>query len=86
LSPPADTVSILNISATPPRVLATVEAPHSVAGPPFSVAITPDKRLGLVASAQRIDQVNLARPAPDNRLSVMIRVDGGPSGLRTAER
>lgn len=86
MNPPADTVSIPDLSATPPRVLATVEAPHSVAGPPLFVAISPDKRLGLVASAQRIDQANLARPTPDNRLSVMIRLDGGPSGLRTAER
>ena len=71
LNPPPDTVTILDLSATPPRVLATVEAPHSVAGPPLSVAITPDERLGLVASAQRIDQVNLARTIPDNRLSVI---------------
>jgi len=85
LDPPPDMVTILDLSATPPLVLATVRAPHSWVGSPRSVAITPDERLGLVASARRIDQVNLARTIPDNRLSVIIRVDGGPSGFRTAE-
>jgi len=70
-NPPADTVTILDLGATPPRIMATVQAPHSVVGPPTSVAITPDERLGLVASAQRIDPANPTRTIADNRLSVI---------------
>src|SRR5262245_17753488 len=38
-SPPADTVSIIDLKASPPRVVAEVQAPVSVVGPPLSVAL-----------------------------------------------
>ena len=41
-SPVPDTVTIIDIKANPPRVIAEVEAPTSVVGPPLSVAIPPD--------------------------------------------
>jgi hypothetical protein len=61
--PAGDNVAILDLSATPPRVLATVAAPHSVVGPPLSVALTPDERLGLVASAQSSTRPMRRRPS-----------------------
>lgn len=70
-SPPADTVTILDLGSHPPRVVASVQAPHSVVGPPTSVALTPDERLGIVASAQKLDPANPGRTIPDNRLSVI---------------
>src|SRR4030095_8573686 len=53
-SPQPDTVTILNISVTPPRVLGEVRAPNSVLGPPHNVAISPDGTIALVASSTRI--------------------------------
>ena len=70
-NPAPDNVTVLDLSATPPRIVATVQAPQSVVGPPLSVAITPDERLGLAASAQKIDPANPAAITPDNRLSVI---------------
>jgi DNA-binding beta-propeller fold protein YncE len=80
-----DNIAILDISATPPRIVATVQAPHSVVGPPLSVAITPDERLGLATSAQRIDPANPATTTPDNRLSVIDLRANPPAVVQTLE-
>src|SRR2546428_11384745 len=45
---PPDTVSIIDLKASPPRVIAEVDAPVSVVGPPLSIAVTPDESLALV--------------------------------------
>ncbi len=84
-SPPADTVRILDLSAHPPRLVAEVAAPHSVVGPPTSVALTPDERLGLVASAQRLDPADPTRTIPDNRLSVIDLRANPPAVVQTLE-
>jgi DNA-binding beta-propeller fold protein YncE len=84
-NPPADTVTILDLGSHPPRVLGSVQAPHSVVGPPNSVALTPDERLGLVASAQRVDPANPARTIPDNRLSVIDLRANPPAVVQTLE-
>lgn len=92
-NPRPDTVSIIDLNARPPRLVAEVPAPHSVVGPPNSVAITPDERLALVSSAEKIDPANPSRTVPDNRLSVIdlranpprvsqtLEVGNGPSGI-----
>jgi DNA-binding beta-propeller fold protein YncE len=92
-TPRPDTVSIIDLNARPPRLVAEVPAPHSVVGPPSSVAITPDERLALVSSAEKIDPANASRTVPDNRLSVIdlranpprvaqtLEVGNGPSGI-----
>lgn len=84
-NPAPDNVAILDLGATPPRIVATVEAPHSVVGPPLSVALTPDERLGLVASAQKIDPANPAAITPDNRLSVIDLRANPPAVVQTLE-
>lgn len=91
---PPDTLSVLDLSATPPRLVAEVAGvPHSVVGPPFSVALTPDERLALVASNQVADPADPSRTVPDDRLSVVdlraepprvvatLRVGRGPAGV-----
>ncbi|WP_426955722.1 beta-propeller fold lactonase family protein [Muricoccus radiodurans] len=92
-NPPPDTVSILDISGPRPRVVAEVQAPHSVVGPPSSVAVTPDERLALATSAEKLDPADASRTIPDNRLSVIdlratpprvaatLEVGLGPSGV-----
>ena len=84
-NPAPDTVTILDLGVNPPRIVASVQAPHSVVGPPTSVAITPDERLGLVASAQRIDPANPAQQIPDNRLSVIDLRATPPAVVQTLE-
>jgi len=52
-NPPSDTVSVIDLKASPPRVIAEVQAPVSVVGPPLSVALTPDESLALVTASAR---------------------------------
>ena len=54
-NPAEDTVTVVDLSASPPKVVGEVEAPSSVVGPPQNVAITPDEGLALVSSNQKLD-------------------------------
>ncbi len=83
--PPPDTVTVLDISANPPRRVAEVQAPTSVVGPPSSVALTPDERLVLVTANQRIDPANATRTVPDSRLSVIDLRANPPAVVQTLE-
>src|SRR5712672_754104 len=53
--PKPDTVTILDLKVSPPQVIAELDAPGSVVGPPSSVAITPDEGLALVTSSTKVD-------------------------------
>ncbi len=70
-NPAADTVTILDLAVSPPRVVAEIQAPASVVGPPLSVALTPDERLALVTAAMKVDPADPTKQAADNRLSVI---------------
>ena len=90
---PPDTVSIIDLSVSPPRVLTEIPVPGSVVGPPFSVALTPDESLALVTSSNKVDPSDPTKMTPDNRLSVVdlkatppaviatLETGRGPSGL-----
>lgn len=82
-NPPADIITILDLGSG--RVLGQVAAPHSVVGPPTSVAISTDGRLGLVASAQRIDAAQPTRTIADNRVSVIDLAATPPAVVQTVE-
>ncbi|HSF06517.1 MAG TPA: beta-propeller fold lactonase family protein [Methylomirabilota bacterium] len=70
-NPPSDTVSIIDLKASPPRVIGEVNAPVSVVGPPLSVAVTPDESLALVTASSKVDPTDPTKQAPDNRVSVI---------------
>src|SRR6266542_29604 len=70
-NPPPDTVTIIDLKHSPPKVIAEVKAPGSVIGPPLSVAVTPDESLALVASAMKIDPADPTKQTADNRVSVI---------------
>jgi DNA-binding beta-propeller fold protein YncE len=91
-SPPADTITIIDLGALPVKVLGTVDnVPGSVVGPPLSVAVTPDESLALVASSTKIDPADPTKTVPDDRLTVIdlkdrkvigtIKTDAGAAGL-----
>ena len=44
-------------ASSPPKVLAELEVPNSVVGPPTNVAVSPKEDIVLVASAMQIDPV-----------------------------
>ncbi|MBO0763842.1 MAG: YncE family protein [Hyphomicrobiaceae bacterium] len=70
-SPPADTVAFIDLRANPPKVLAELEVPASVVGPPMSVAVSPKEDLALVTAATRIDPEDATKTIPDDKLTVI---------------
>jgi DNA-binding beta-propeller fold protein YncE len=83
--PKPDTVSVIDLKASPPKVIGEVEAPGSVVGPPFSVAITPDESLALVSSSQKVDPADPTKTVADNRLSVIDLRAKPPAVIATLE-
>ena len=84
-NPAPDTVTILDLKASPPRVVAEIAAPGSVVGPPFSVALTPDESLALVGSSSKIDSSDPTKTVPDTRVSVIDLKASPPAVIATLE-
>ena len=53
-----DSVSILDFSTFPPKMLTVNNVPNTVVGPPSNIAITPDGSLALVADSIKVDPTN----------------------------
>ena len=70
-NPAPDTVSVIDMSVFPPRLVGEVQAPTSVVGPPSSVAVAPDESFALVSAAVKKSPADPAKTVPDNRLSVI---------------
>ncbi|MGA8965441.1 MAG: YncE family protein [Pseudolabrys sp.] len=84
-NPAADTVSIIDLGATPPKVIGEVKAPASVVGPPQSVAISRDESFALVTGAFNVDPVDRKKAASDNKLSVIDLKAKPPAVTATVE-
>ena len=70
-NPPADSVTVIDLNATPPKVIAEIAAPASVIGPPSSVAIARDESFALVTGASKIDPADPKKTVPDDKLTVI---------------
>ncbi len=71
-SPPPDTVTVIDLGANPPKVLAELSSiPNSVVGPPFNVAVTPKQDLALIASNMALDPTDPSKTAPDDKVTVL---------------
>ncbi len=66
-----DTVSIIDFGANPPAVIATLDAPTSVVGPPTSVAIAPNESIALVTGAMKVDPADPTKQVPNDKLTVI---------------
>jgi DNA-binding beta-propeller fold protein YncE len=84
-NPAPDTLSIIDLKTTPPRVMAEVQAPSSVAGPPLSVAITPDESLALVTASNKIDPKDPTKQVPHNQVTVVDLKASPPRVIATLE-
>ena len=65
-----DTLTVIDASSNPPRVIATVPVQHTLAGPPQGVAITPNGRLAIVSAPNHYDRSAL-KVVPENFLQVI---------------
>src|SRR5215216_7957216 len=70
-NPPPDSVTIIDLAVSPPKVIGEVKAPASVVGPPVSVAIAPDESIALVTGATKLDPADAKKTVPDIKLSVI---------------
>jgi DNA-binding beta-propeller fold protein YncE len=69
--PQPDTLSVFDLSASPPALRAEIAVPASVVGPPSSVAVTPDERIALVTANQRPNPAEPGRLIPGNTMAVI---------------
>ena len=70
-SPPPDTLTVIDIKSWPPKVVAELDVPGSVVGPPFSVALTPDESLALVTANEKLDPNDPTKRIANNTMSVV---------------
>ena len=84
-NPPADTVAIIDLGQSPPKVIAELNVPASAVGPPLSVAITPDESLALVTAAMKINPADPTKQAADNKLSVIDLKASPPTVIATLD-
>lgn len=70
-NPPPDSVAVIDVGSTPPKVVAEIPVPTSVVGPPSSVAIARDESFALVTGASKIDPTDPKKVVPDDKLTVI---------------
>jgi DNA-binding beta-propeller fold protein YncE len=70
-SPPSDTIAFIDLRASPPKLMAELNVPNSVVGPPSNVAISPKEDIVLVTGGARVDPANPAGTVPDDKLTVI---------------
>lgn len=70
-APGPDTISVIDLSQSPPKVVDTIEVPGSVTGPPTSVAVSKDETFAVITSATRADPAGPAGISPDDRVTVV---------------
>ena len=63
-NPVDDTVTIINLGVSPPKVIAELKAPSSVVGPPQNVAVAPDESFALVAATMKLDPTDPKKLVP----------------------
>ena len=66
-----DTVSFIDLDANPPKVVAEIEAPTSVVGPPMSVAVGPKEDFAIVTGAMKVSPADPTKQIPDNKVTVI---------------
>ncbi len=70
-NPSPDTLTVIDIKSWPPKVVAELDVPGSVVGPPFSVAVAPDESLALVTANEKLDPNDPTKRIPNNTMSVV---------------
>ncbi len=70
-SPTPDTLSVIDLGHYPPKIVATIDAPGSVVGPPMAVAVARDESYAIATSATKLDSQDSGKIVPDDRVSVI---------------
>jgi DNA-binding beta-propeller fold protein YncE len=70
-NPAADSINMIDLGVSPPKVIGEVKAPASVVGPPQSVAVSKDESYALVTGAFKVDPADPKKVVPNDALSVI---------------
>jgi DNA-binding beta-propeller fold protein YncE len=84
-NPSPDSVTVIDLGASPPKVVAEIKAPASVVGPPSSVAVAPDESFALVTAATRLDPADPKKVVPDSKVSVIDLKASPPAVVATVD-
>ena len=84
-NPADDTVTVIDLGVSPPKVVGELKAPSSVVGPPQNVAIAPDESIALVSASMKLDPTDPTKLTPDNRLTVIDLKANPPAVIATLE-
>lgn len=81
----ADTLSVIDLSASPPNILATLDVPGSVVGPSMAVAVAKDESFAIVTSATKADPAGPAGISPNDQVSVIDLLAKPPQVVQTLQ-
>lgn len=80
-----DTVATIDLNRYPPKVLATIDVPASMIGPPDAVAVAPDASFAIVTCNQKVDPADPSKLIPADTVTVVdISNPKKPKVLQTA--
>lgn len=77
-----DTVSLIDMTAIPPRIVGAIEAPASVVGPPMAVGLATRNGLAVVSAATRLDPNDATKIVPDDRVTLIDVAASPPRALQ----
>jgi DNA-binding beta-propeller fold protein YncE len=83
--PLPDSATLIDLGASPPKVIAEISVSASVVGPPSSAAIAPDGSFALISAATKLDPADPKKVVPDNKLSVIDLKAAPPAVTATLE-
>ncbi len=66
-----DTIDVIDVSKYPPHIVATIEAPGSVVGPPLAIWVAPDESWAITTGATKAEAGAKFGIGQDNRVSVI---------------
>ena len=84
-NPAPDSITVIDLNASPPKVVGELAAPASVVGPPSSVAIARDESFALVTAATKRDPGDPKKLVPDDKLTVIDLKTSPPKVLATLQ-
>jgi len=82
---PPDTVTLIDLSARPPRIIAELNAPSSWSGPPQMVAVTPDESVALLSSSLKVNPADPTMTTQDDKISVIDLKSSPPAVIKTLD-
>lgn len=78
----SDTIALIDLGQSPPKVLAELKVAASIVGPPQSVAVSAKEEIALVTAAEALDPADPTKRIPADTLTV-IELNTKPPGVIT---